>query len=96
MYTCVSSWTDIHEFYATGPSKHFLTGWNCKKVHMSKRITCFYGKCANSRVYKSTYVADKRRKPNTLMKEQYGGCPFEIRFSFIKVNPSIKNTQCFL
>ena len=59
-------------------TRHFLTGWNCKKVHMSKRISCAYGKCPNNKSYQSTCDAEKRRKIITTMKEQYG-CPFEIR-----------------
>jgi len=75
-------------------SRHFLTGWNCKKVHMSKRITCYYGKCPNSRVYESTCETDKRRTKITSMKEQYG-CPFEIRYNFLKYNEGTKRDNVF-
>ena len=82
-------------------TKHFLDGWNCKKVHSSKSIRCAYSKSLK-KPYKSVCAPDKRRKIDVSMKQQYQ-CPFVIRYSSLdyKINNpksailyKVKITEC--
>jgi hypothetical protein len=62
-------------------SKMFLDAWAINKVHITKRICCFYAEPCNK---KSRLHEDpaKLRKIETSAKSVYK-CPFEIRYSFM-------------
>ena len=68
-------------------AKHFLDGWNVKKVHHGKKIRCFFSD--NSKKTESTCDPEKRRVTYGSVKKQYN-CPFEIRYSYIDLKKHSK------
>ena len=74
-------------------AKYFLQGWNCKKVHNSKNILCFYGIKGRKKTYVSKCAPDKRRKVESSMKTQYQ-CPFRIGYSIVAFNRKAKRPTC--
>ena len=75
-------------------AKHFLEGWNCKKVCGSFKITCFYSESRKSNKYISTCEPCKRRKTVPSLKTQYK-CPFEIRYAYLKNHKEDKKQACY-
>ena len=70
-------------------AKHFLDGWNCKKVHHGKKIRCFFSVSSHKQSYKSTCDPQKRRTITSSVKKQYE-CPFELRYSFLDMKRNMK------
>ncbi len=68
-------------------AKHFLGGWNVKKVHHGKKIRCFFSD--NGEKKQSTCDPEKRRATYRSVKKQYN-CPFEIRYSYIDLKKTFK------
>ena len=75
-------------------SRCFLQGGTVRKFICPRELLVFYGKCPNNRVYESTCETDKRRTKTPSMKEQYG-CPFEIRYNFLKYNEGKRKDNVF-
>ena len=78
----------------TQAAKHFLEGWNCKKVSSSFKVTCFYAENRKSNKYVSKCNPCKRRKTNLSLKSQYK-CPFVMRYSYLKTDIKRKQPACF-
>ena len=62
--------------------KHFLDGWNVKKVHHGKKVRCYFSDTGRKK--ESTCDQIIRRNIPSSVKKQYN-CPFEIRYSFMGV-----------
>ena len=82
-------------------ANHFLNGWNCKKVHASKSVRCFYS-APTKKAYVSKCAPSKQRKKEPSMKTQYQ-CPFVIRYSYLNIKKNdnkpnimykVKITEC--
>ena len=78
----------------TQAAKHFLEGWNCKKVGSSFKVTCFYAENRKSNKYVSKCDPCKRRKTNPSLKTQYK-CPFVMRYSYLNTGVNQGITSIF-